>query len=100
MGSTLSKLDLKPPPTYLWTWTKYGQPRKQSELESIDSNSTEDFQIEYNQLIFKQLIVFHICTIYSIPWTMNGQNGPDTAIGQLQRSGLFTTLESIKAITS
>lgn len=43
MGSTLSKLDLKPPPTYLWTWTKYGQARTQSELESMDSNSTEDF---------------------------------------------------------
>ncbi len=47
MGSTLSKLDLKPPPTYLWTWTKYGHAKTQSELKSMDGDSTGDVQNEF-----------------------------------------------------
>ncbi|GEM_PF-3582894 len=51
MGSTLSKLDLKPPPTYLLTWTKYGHAKTQSELKSMDSDSTGDVQNEFIYLI-------------------------------------------------
>lgn len=82
MGSTLSKLDLKPPPTYLWTWTKYGQAKAQCGSESMDSDCTEDFQIEFNLLKINRLNIFLIYPDYPIPWTMNGQNDSHNAIGQ------------------